>query len=245
MSQLSLLPIRLVDEQPADPTQSKDLLWIGFDEQDRRYALKTVEHNHPHLPLVEWLCYHLCGIAGILTPDFAIVKRIDGSEAFGSRWVESAQQFSPGKVSDIEFIGWVSRTSADISAMFALDAFMPNDDRHLGNILFLQTGARLRALAFDWSRTQFFQPWPWGAASNSAKSWQWLLQLTPASAAASTAPIQTHMGRLQAITGKQVEDILQAAPALWRDNFDCAAAGQWWQSNAHQRAQDAIRLLTP
>lgn len=243
MSQMSLLPVVLVDEQPPEPGASKDLLWIGLDEQDRRYALKTVEPGHKLLPLTEWLCYHLCGLAGIITPDFAIVKRLDGTEAFGSRWEEGAKQFSPGKVSDAEFVVWLTRARSDVSAMFALDAFMPNDDRHLGNILFNQSGARLRALAFDWSRTYFFEPWPWQPTSKSAMVWQWLMQSNPPLA----NPMETkaRMDRIQAITGQQVESILEAAPELWRDNFDCAAAGRWWQSESFKRADLAIKLLTP
>lgn len=243
MSQMSLLPITLVDEQPPEPGTSKDLLWVGIDEQNRRYALKTVEPHHPLLPITEWLCYHLCGLAGILTPDFAIVTRLDASEAFGSRWEENAKQFSPGKVSDAEFIGWVSRASPDITAMFALDAFMPNEDRHLGNILFTQTGARLRALAFDWSRTHLFSPWPWQPTSNSAAVWHWLRQTN----AQWTPPADTRarMARIQAITADQIEAILQAAPALWRHNLDCAAAAQWWHTESSKRAQQAIQLLIP
>lgn len=240
MSQISLLPIRLIDEQPADKALSKDLLWIGFDEQDRRYALKTVEPNCPHLPLIEWLCYHLCGLAGILTPDFGIVRRIDGSEAFGSRWAEGAHQFSPGKVSSAEFANWMSKAQADVVSMFALDAFMPNGDRHVGNILFQQTGSRLRALAFDWSRTHFFEPWPWKDDSNSAKLWCWL---THSDKIQAIKGIRARMERIKSITGEQVQEILEAAPAAWRDTFDCAAAGQWWNSQSSTRAQDAIRLL--
>ena len=243
MSQMSWLPVTLVDEQPPEPGTSKDLLWIGLDEQNRRYALKTVEPGHKLLPLTEWLCYHLCGLAGILTPDFSIVKRLDGSEAFGSRWEEGARQFSPGKVPEPEFLGWVSRTRADLAAMFALDAFMPNEDRHLGNILFTQAGGRLRALAFDWSRTHLFSPWPWQADSNSAQVWHWLIH-TPDQHNDIEA-VRARMDRILAINGDQVEAILQAAPAFWRDNLDCAAAARWWQSERFKRAEQAATLLTP
>lgn len=242
MSQMSLLPVVLVDEQPADKDKSKDLLWIGFDEQERRYALKTVEPTHPYLPLTEWLCYHLCGLAGILTPDFAVVRRLDGTEAFGSRWEESAKEFSPGKVSDAQFTAWLARSRSDVSAMFALDAFMPNLDRHFGNMLFKQAGERMRALAFDWSRTRLFEPWPWPTDCQSAAAWKWLSAITPP--LADMAEVTARMQRIQSITGTQVEAILQAAPELWRDNFDCAAAAQWWQAHKTARAKDTIELLT-
>lgn len=160
MSQLSLLPIRLVDEQPADRSQSKDLAWIGLDEQDRRYALKTREPGADYLPLTEWLCYHLCQHCGIPAPEFAVVVRLDGSSAFGSRWVDNAWQINPAATRADELLLRIDRARRDVSAMFAIDAFMPNENRHFGNMLFTHTGARTRALAFDWSRTQLFAPWP-------------------------------------------------------------------------------------
>lgn len=241
MSQLSLFPVELVNEEPPEPGISKDLLWIGWDEQGHRYALKTVEPAHPTLPLTEWLCYHLCALAGIPAPDFAIVQRLDGSLAFGSRWQEDAQQFSPAKVSQAQLFSWLQRASEDLGRMFALDAFMPNEDRHLGNILFTPAGQRLRALAFDWSRTHFFAPWPWAANSNSAQVWHWLQhnRLTHAEAT------RVSMQRISAITQDKVLHILLAAPEAWRDNLDCDAAAHWWGTQSQSRANDALALLLP
>lgn len=239
MTQLSLLPIQLVDEQPADRSASRDLLWIGLDEQDRRYALKTAEPQHLHLPLIEWLCYHLCGMAGIITPEFAVVIRIDGSKAFGSRWAEGAQQFSAAKTSEPQLMAWLQQTRTDVAGMFALDAFMPNVDRHIANMLFQTVGPRLRALAFDWSRTHLFEPWPWPQGCNSDQVWQWLRHAGHADMAA----MRQRMARIEAIDADKVHDILQAAPEEWRDNLDIAAAAQWWRSNRNTRSQMASALL--
>lgn len=241
MTQMTLLPIVLVDEQPADKNKSKDLLWIGLDEQDRRYALKTVEPSHPYLPLTEWLCYHLCNLAGIATPGFSIVTRLDGTLAFGSLWEESAKEFSPGKVSSAKFITWMEQARADVSAMFVLDAIMPNEDRHIGNMLFVQAGARLRALAFDWSCTRLFMPWPWPDTCNSARTWAWITSIKLADLGAATH----HMGRVRAITERQIFDILQAAPDTWRGNLDIDATARWWASNKDTRTMQALKVLLP
>lgn len=239
MNQLPLLPILLVDEQPADPAQSRDLLWVGLDEQDRRYALKTVEPAAPLLPLTEWLCYHLCALAGIATPDFAIVTRLDGSLAFGSRWAENAREFSPARMSEVEFIQLITRTRGDIAAMFALDAFMPNPDRHAGNLLFVQFGPRMRALAFDWSRTRLFEPWPWPADCASAQVWRWLRSIGQDDGMAA----HVAMSRIDVIDSDQIKAILQAAPEPWRDNLDLDAAAHWWQTHHETRTQAALQLL--
>lgn len=241
MNQLPLLPIILVDEQPWDRGKSADLLAIGLDEQDRRYALKTVEPSNPHLPLIEWLCYHLCNLAGIATPDFGIVTRLDKSLAFGSRWEESAKEFSPGKVTFPQFVGWLDQSKGDVAAMFALDAVMPNVDRHIGNMLFVQTGARLRALAFDWSRTRLFEPWPWPDNCKSALTWEWITSLSLADRDA----VIERMERIKSITEKQVFDIMEAAPYAWRDSLDTQTAASWWSANKDSRTMQALKLLLP
>lgn len=239
MNQLSLLPVKLVDEQPADRSQSKDLLWLGFDEQDRRYALKTVEPTRPSLPLIEYFCYNMCALVGIAAPDWAVVTRLDGSFAFGSRWAEQATQFSPATHSDAELITWLDRTSADIAGMFALDAILPNHDRHLGNMLFERGGPRMRALAFDWSRTSLFEPWPWPADCMSAQTWRWLRSLGLADLSAA----RDKMARLEDVTKDQVYKIISAAPIEWWNNLDVDAAAEWWDKNRHSRAQGAMELL--
>jgi len=240
-SQISLLPVQLVDEQPFDKSSAKDLLWTGADEQGRRYALKTVESANRLLPLTEWLCYHLCAQMGVLTPDFTVVVRLDGTLAFGSRWEADARQFSPGRVSDAQFVSWVNETKSDVAGMFALDALMPNEDRHFGNILFIDTGARLRALAFDWSRTRIFQPWPWPPECKSWRSWNWLLT----AGFQDLKVVSAKLERVREITSGMVSNILKAAPAEWRENFDVDEAAIWWDSNKAQRTEDVIRLLTP
>lgn len=239
--QISLLPVQLVDEQPFDRKIEKDLLWTGADEQGRRYALKTVEPQNELLPLTEWLCYHLCALLGILTPDFTVVVRIDGSLAFGSRWESDARQFSPGRVSDAQFTAWINETKADIAGMFALDAFMPNEDRHFRNILFVDTGARLRALAFDWSRTRIFQPWPWPQGCKSWAAWNWLLTTR----LHKLNVVEAKLDRVREITGDKISQILHAAPPSWRQNFDIDASCIWWDANKAQRTEDVLALLKP
>jgi len=239
--QISLLPVQPVDEQPYERGLDKDLLWTGSDEQDRRYALKTVEASNPLLPLTEWLCYHLCAQIGVLTPAYAVVLRIDGSLAFGSQWESNARQFSPGRVSDAQFTTWVHETRVDISGMFALDAFMPNEDRHFRNMLFVDTGARLRALAFDWSRTRIFSPWPWPRESKSWSSWNWLVNQKLHDLSA----LKAKLGRACEITGDRIAVILNAAPVEWRRNFDIDAAAIWWDANKAERSDHVVALLTP
>jgi hypothetical protein len=111
----------------------------------------------------------------------------------------------------------------DITRMLVLDAFLPNDDRHASNVLFRRVGQRWRALAFDWSRARWFEPWPWGQHCNSAQFAGWLRtmgRLQPAAA-------QDCAHALQTIPTETVLESILAAPAPWRDNIDIDAVGDW------------------
>ena len=226
MTQLSLLPVELADEFEADRSRSKDLLWTGIDTQDRRYALKTIEPDNHALPATEWLCYQLCMLCGIPAPDFAIVTRLDGSQAFGSRWEDGADQYRKEETSHADFLLWLDETRDDVSAMFMLDCFLPNEDRHMGNILF-RRGPRRRALAFDWSRTRLFEPWPLAPASSTARNLEWLKQ----SALYSPAAGARVLAKLAAMDHTQVERILSGMPPEWMTASAKTALVAWWRDH--------------
>lgn len=238
MSQFSLFPIKLLDEFPADPAQSRDLLFTAIDAQDRRYALKTREPGNPELPITEWMCYHLCELLGIPTPEFAVVERLDGTLAFGSRWELDATQFNKDEHSEAMFARWVEDSSKDISAIYALDAFLPNDDRHAGNFLF-RLGPRLRALAFDWSRAKLFLPWPWDADCNSAGNWNWITHL----GLHRPDTIRQTLDTLCNIEPGKIEHILNQAPREWLDEARVQHLVEWWATSRHARAADVEGIL--
>ena len=237
--QMTLIPIKLVDEPPADKSLGRDIKYLGTDEQGLRYALKTVEPETPLLPLTEWLCYNLCALAGIYAPDYFIVTRLDGTLAFASRWVEGTFNFSPGKNSEAQLMTWLAECSDDLGNMFAIDATLPNQDRNFGNVLFQHTATRLRALAIDWSRAQIFEPWPWPNDCISKQNWGWISSNNLANMGA----VHSKMNRLKAISAEQIKQILEAAPIEWRQNFDVDAAAEFWEQIRDNRIEAALKLL--
>ena len=236
---MTLIPIKLVDEPPADKGLGRDIKYLGIDEQGVKYALKTVEPEAPLVPLIEWLCYNLCALAGIYAPDYFIVTRLEGSLAFASRWVEGSFCFSPAKNSEAQLITWLAECSDDVGNMFAIDATLPNQDRNFGNVLFLQTASRLRAMAIDWSRAFMFEPWPWPKKCISAVNWEWMDD----NQLANLSAVNSRMARLKAITGDQIKQILEAAPQEWRKDIDVEAAAQFWEDIRDNRVESALKIL--
>ncbi|WP_375591579.1 HipA family kinase [Chitiniphilus eburneus] len=241
--QRSLFPVQLANEEPAN-LGTADLKYIGHDNQGRRYALKTLD-DHPLLPLTEWLCYQLCAAAALPTPPFDVVKRLDGTLAFGSRWLDEIVQFNPGKMSNIEFYNLIGEAKLSISAAYTLDAFLPNQDRHWGNFLFERVGTRVNALLFDWSKTFIlddrtpFQPWAWPINCLSDRCLKQFKEMGRFDLPAANRTLN----RINSIPPSAIGQIVAAAPEEWRTNVDEQHIMQWWSDHAGQRCLDTAALL--
>jgi hypothetical protein len=173
-------------------------------------------------------------------PEFGVVQRPNGELAFGSKWAENAWQYAPARTTQLQLESWLRDSNADISGMVVIDAFLPNDDRHSRNVLFEAAAARVRALAFDWSRARWFAPWPWNEDSTSAEFLAWLhsVGLGPDHRAAMQCA-----QRLKAMKPDTLRELLLAAPSAWRENMDIGAVANWWTNNAATRADAAIAHL--
>ena len=237
--QLPLWAVQLVRVDPWPREESADLWATGEDHTGQRWALRSTRGHRADAPLIEWFCYRLCDLLHIANPGYAVCQTSEGELVFGSRWADDAWQFAPHRHTVLQFDAVVRDAADDITRMLVLDAFLPNDDRHASNVLFRRVGQRWRALAFDWSRARWFEPWPWGQHCNSAQFAGWLRtmgRLQPAAAQDCAHAIQT-------IPTETVLESILAAPAPWRDNIDIDAVGNWWRNHAAERAEAAISVL--
>ncbi|MCX8016728.1 MAG: hypothetical protein N2690_02315 [Rhodocyclaceae bacterium] len=236
--QQSLFPVQLKCENAASGT--RDLRWIGTDHAGVRYALRTRDDPQPLAPMTEWLCYHLCQHCGIYQPGFAVVQRTSGELAFGSVWVEDAWQYLLTDHTQMMLEAWLRESASDVSAMLALDAFLPNSDRHIRNILLRRVNGRVRAMAMDWSDVRLTGgTWPWPSGSNSAQTLEYLRSIGAWRAA--TAAQVLH--RLKNLTADAVMSVALAAPEAWRDNLDMNALRLWWTEEAGPQLDATASLL--
>ena len=127
--QTTLFPTELVHEEPY-LAGTKHLSRIGWDIANSKYAIKS-EKDGQLLPLMEWIGYHLCRFCSIPTPNFEIVRCVDGSLAFGVQWVENVIEL--GGAPSTKALAVLKAHYSQISAILTLDRFMPNIDRHAGN----------------------------------------------------------------------------------------------------------------
>lgn len=228
MSQRTFLPIPIEHEEPY--SDSKDLKLIGYTKDRIRYAIKRVQDGEL-LPISEWIGHRLCELCGIPVPEYHVVECIDGQLAFGSRWEDTAEQISPaGPMRAMELL---ADHASDISAIFAVDQFFSNPDRHVGNYLFVRRAQTPMCLAMDFSRAGPADQIPMG-----------MLPLDPVCSTLvvieqiirrrlkkfDSASFSQAKARLAAIKPGEFYAIVDDAPDEWFDMITRDELRRWWDN---------------
>jgi hypothetical protein len=235
--QKSLFPTKLVIEQPY-VGQSKMLKVVGFDQQDRKYAVKFSTPEEPEAAMTEWVCYNLCELLGIPHPDFDQVIRTNGETAFGSRWDENSLQFNASEMTMAQAVALLVKGKADTNSIATLDHFLPNPDRHLGNYLFRTNPRATRIVAFDWSQSTLFNPWPAQSSSVTIANWRDLRGRLK-----DRESIRSTIEALKSINPGTFESILTSAHPSWCTPQRMQQLLNWWSEFSMIRASDTARTL--
>jgi hypothetical protein len=237
--QSSLIPIKIIQQTPAN-LGSADLKFIGLADDSHQYALKRLADHHL-LPITEWVGYHLSRVVGLATPDFAPVWLDDRTPAFGSR-LELVQQLGlpPSPIQIAKYFGPDLRTATE--PIFAIDAFLPNDDRHARNFLWRETATGLVPLAFDFSRAWLIGGLPFGKfplTENHATIQMWTYLKTVFSY---TRP-NASMAKIGELPDDWLEKVVQRAPPQWVDGFDMEPTIKFWKTQRQGRCKAALEML--
>lgn len=159
MPKAGLLRVNIRACDPADlGSADADLIGMGDDGFD--YVIKTIEKT-PNVPASEWFCHRLAELCGIVTPQYSILNIPGKKPAFGSLY-DSAFEKNESVIQDILFGKLKSNILAErLSAIYAFDLFVHNDDRHFGNYMFTKAMTHGYSVkAFDFSRAWLHQGWP-------------------------------------------------------------------------------------
>lgn len=152
MNQASFFPIQCNRTKPKPTSADADFIAI-CDATTERYLCKG-QSNFSHLPATEWICSTLARDVGLPVPPFAVVEMITspGIYLFGSLWQGGGVDFTIAlqRVSNPELF----------SSIFGIDWFSHNDDRHLGNYLYLDIAGDIVLRPIDFSRAWKHHGWP-------------------------------------------------------------------------------------
>jgi hypothetical protein len=237
-SQSSILPINIIHK--LDYVGTADLKEIGLGDDGFQYALKTLAVN-PLIPICEWVGYHLCRAVKIATPDFSVVYD-SGVPAFGSR-IESVFQFDKAQINPTDVALRFGQGKPKIEAIFAVDAFLPNHDRHLTNFMWRNTPLGDLPLSFDMADSWLRHGLPFGLHP-PLKTDKTMLLWAYLKAQFSYDAHDATLAAIESLHDNWMGDVLRAAPTEWLAAFSQNDTINFWKSHRQSRRHDAKSLLS-
>ena len=224
--------------------QSADSLGEVEADDNCLYYVKGDAHGRS-VRASEWICTQIAEAIGIAAPAPAVIELQDGSTVFGSRRIAGVADAAITTA----YLTSSSASNAGIPAqglksllskIYALDMFLNNTDRHLGNYLSVDDNGVRRLYAFDFSRALFWE-WPWvGYPSADVHTRTWGSVLRRLHGFDIVAANSTISG-LGALAPAAVEGFINQMPEDWisigqRSQFMAA-----WTDGAFQVRLDGLR----
>lgn len=232
--QLALFPRKTVIELGVP--DGKDIYRYVQADDGRRYYLKLDQGDKP-VRANEWLSHRLASVVGVSTPRCQFIQTVSGDIAFGSEAVDGASRLMETvlylETSSLNELGMPAPgLQAQLSAVHALDLFVCNTDRHIGNFVVVPNGNDRSLLAIDFARSLFWR-WPWNgflaADDMSSLAWAELRQRHGFDLNAASAVVR----RLGIITPGEIEVMLSQMPSHWLSSadqnefLDYCRSGRW------------------
>lgn len=223
---------------------SADLKKIVRCHDSHFYALKSLD-DHPLLPATEFLCYKIAAACEVPTPVGAIVLTPPNQlPAFGSRWEGGLTELSVrGPVAVMELY---RECSGVMSATLALDLFLGNEDRHMGNFLFRRThGDRFAAVAIDYSRAFLIKGFPQDRFPQSPNTATRTTINSHQKSGIWNGPLAVHaLSQILRVTTEHLGHWMKEMPSEWLPASDAANLLQWWGTDAfRERFNQTLQML--
>lgn len=176
MTQLQLFNRKALIEYPPAKASADSRGEVEADDACR-YYIKGDAHGRP-VRASEWLSTQIAEMVGVAAPAPVTIELSGGEVVFGSRRIAGVAD----DVTTASFLTTPTNSNAGapavnlktlLSRIYALDMFLNNDDRHLGNYLSVDDNGVRRLYAFDFSRALFWT-WPWqGFPGLNCNTRQW------------------------------------------------------------------------
>lgn len=240
MPKAGLFPVNIRSCDPAN-LGSADAALIGMGDDGFDYVIKTVEKT-PNVPASEWFCHRLSDLCSIVVPQYSILNIRGMKLAFGSRY-DGAIETNSQVILDI----LSGQTKANIlaerlSAIYALDLFVHNDDRHFGNYMFNKAMSGYSVKAFDFSRAWLYHGWPLPnlplrPQCNTVAKFRDLMShhrfdLTAA---------EKVLDRLSGLNVGLIQEIHNEMPAEWLSKPNRKSIIKWWSSKDRSKRIEFVR----
>jgi hypothetical protein len=242
-AQFQLFARRAVVEYPKT-LPSADSLGEAEADDGHRYYIKGDINGVP-IRASEWISTHLAEEVQLAAPAPAVIERLDGSTVFGSRRIASVADAAvtthylqtPSASNQNPPVPGLSRV---LSSIYALDMFIHNEDRHLGNYLSVDDNGVRRMYAFDFSRALFWR-WPWTGFVPNSQNTRTCGALLRANHGFDTVAAQSTLDRIGQLAPSVVESFINRMPPDWLQPSVRVQFLSWWSSTARTTRLDDLR----
>jgi hypothetical protein len=241
--QIQMFTRKAITEFP-QKEQSADSLGEAEADDNHRYYIKGDAHGRL-VRASEWIAAHISEAVGIGTPTPISIQRIDGTIVFGSRRIANVAD----SVVTTAFLTTPTATNVGIpatglqailSSIYALDMFIHNDDRHLGNYLSVDDNGTRRLYAFDFSRAVFWQ-WPWSGFPTNGQNTRFFGSVLRNSHGFDQNSASGTLDRLLGLAPATIEGFINQMPPDWLPTGVRAQILGWWSSNAKNARIEELR----
>jgi HipA-like protein len=230
---------RTINEYPPNwGTADAEYLVTADDGMD--YVVKTIR-KHPEMPAAEWMCHNIADSCGIATPQYTFIELMNGDVGFGSQWDESTVDLAT-KTAVASAIPGDSLLAKRFSAIYAIDQFAHNQDRHFNNYFFVRTNTGIGVKAYDFSRGLHVNGWPLPNLPlprhcNTVTCYSALRVGYPFSKPSALEVVHG----IRSIDHTTIENWLNEMPASWMDNGTKLQFVDWWKSAVPLRIGDLTK----
>lgn len=237
MTQGSLFPLQVKHHRT--PKGGRDVRVDADAEDGMRWTLKRCA-EHPMLPAAEFLAYRLAHACGLPAPHFGILRDLDGALVFGSRHEGGLVDLKA--LTPDQQLEELSHCAGRMSACFALDLVLGNEDRHFDNFVYRRRDdGRLTAMPIDWGRAWWVTGWPPRDVHTRACTTTTQIDLLRALNVWQPAEALMALGTLSSIPLQSVLAWADEMPIEWLPAAERGKLIAWWASEAfHARISSII-----
>jgi hypothetical protein len=245
--QIPLFARKALIEFPPSKDTADSLGEVVADDQ-HRYFIKGDAHGR-RVRASEWICTAIAEEVHFGAPTPMVIIRQDGTTVFGSRKIAGVNDelVTHAFLTDPTGLNSGQQNSnlgRLVSAIYALDMFLFNDDRHFGNYLSVDDAGTRRLYTFDFSRALFWN-WPFegfpnavnGLVCNTRKYGAQLRNLHGWHLEEALIVLD----RLASVDSNTVEGFVNRMPPEWLPDDELVPFLAWWSDGRRHERLEALR----
>jgi hypothetical protein len=239
VTQLELLYRKVVVMYPPTRHSARRPVRVRADD-GLDYMLKDDSGGVP-VRAREWICHELADCAGLPVLDYRPIVDANGRIHFGSRYLLNG---GPGGMTGYKILAGalpLAEACNVLSALYAVDLFLGNWDRHADNLMIEQDAApRIRVMDFS-EAPALIDPAQRrqipGAGTATVSAGRTLRSLYGFNVDAAALALD----RLNAVTDSRLKEIVDGMPSDWLAASGRTDLQNWWCSSDRQEHATQVR----